>query len=177
MDFGNEEAQRFGQCDLVGDALLTGLDGKKFYRGVRTHNVVVNVGDLVRVTLDDDEVGYGQVLGIYDEDEEEGGEGEGVHAEVRWFITPDELDSKRQKVLGEALENELIETEDVDDIGAGAIAEVISVVQGPKSGGRSNGSNSGSSNSKKAKTAQVVGGGDNNEDATMPVYPCRYVFC
>jgi Cdc6-like AAA superfamily ATPase len=173
MDFGNEEAQRFGQCDLVGDALLTGLDGKKFYRGVRTHNVVVNVGDLVRVTLDDDEVGYGQVLGIYDEDEEEGGEGEGVHAEVRWFITPEELDSKRQKVLGETLENELIETEDVDDIGAGAIAEVISVVQGPKSGGRSNGSNSGSSNSKKAKTARV-GGGD-NEDAALPVYPCRYM--
>ena len=88
------DVQRFDECDLIGDVLLTGLDDKKFYEGVRTHNVVVKVGDLVRVALDDDDVGYGQVLAIYDEAFDEG---EGVHAEVRWFITPDELDTKEEE--------------------------------------------------------------------------------
>ena len=51
-----------------------------------------------------------------------------VMVEVKWFSTPEELDNKKRKVLGEELDNELIETDVVDDISAGAIVEVISVV-------------------------------------------------
>lgn len=152
------DVQRFDECHLIGDVLLTGLDGKKFYEGVRTHNVDVKVGNLVRVALDDDDVGYGQVLAIFDEAFDEG---EGVHAEVRWFISPDELDTKRRKILGDPLENELIETEVVDDIGAGAIAEVIAVVQGTAVSAKKH-------SSKKAKTVE-----ERNE--SKPTYPCRYL--
>ena len=149
-------SQVFIECDPLGPVLLTGLDGKKFYRGILTHNVEVNIGDNVRVTLEEGDVGYGQVLAIYDEADEE--DGEGVMVEVRWFSTPDELDNKKRKVLGEALENELIETDAVDDISAGAIVEVISVVGASSAAGSSD---------KKNKRAKTM-------DDSAPQFVCRY---
>ena len=45
-------SQVFIECDPIGPVLLTGLDGKKFYQGILTHNVEVKIGNNVRVTLE-----------------------------------------------------------------------------------------------------------------------------
>lgn len=126
-----ERAQEFGQCECLGPVVFTDLDGTKFYGGVRVHNVSVSVGDAVRVKLevgddgDEEEWGFCQVLAIYDDGDEVNGDG--VKVEARWYMTPDELDAKRKKTF-QALENELIESDSLDDIPAGSILELIRVV-------------------------------------------------
>ena len=125
-----ERAQEFGQCECLGPVVFTDLDGTKFYGGVKVHNVSVSVGDAVRVKLEvgddgDEEWGFCQVLAIYDDGDEVNGEG--VKVEARWYMTPDELDAKRKKTFT-ALENELIESDSLDDIPAGSILELIRVV-------------------------------------------------
>lgn len=144
--FENQQAyQEFGECDVDGNPLFIDIDGHKFYRGVKVHNIYVKIGDLVRVKLEagDDDAessvegcGFCQILAIYDDSDDINGEG--VHVEARWYMTPDELPAKRKKMFT-ALENELIESDLLDDIPAGSIAEHIKVIQVSEKG--SNASN------------------------------------
>ena len=132
--------QEFDECDYIGPVLFEDLDGRKFFSGARVHNMNVNVGDLVRVVLEDGEIGddkdmedsYGfcQVLAIYDEKDTEVRQSEGVHFEARWFSIPDELDAKRKKIFPDELPNELIETDVMDDIPIGSVSGHIQVLQG-----------------------------------------------
>ncbi len=120
--------QKFGECDPIGEPVFVDqVTGFKFYRGVKVHNLRVKVGDLVRIILeaddddDDSSFGFAQVLSIFetddgynakrsnhlksvdedngDEVEESEDEGEGMMAEVRWFLTPNDLAARRKKKL------------------------------------------------------------------------------
>ena len=145
--------QAFDECEYIGPAVFTDLDGRNFFGGARVHNMIVSIGDCVQVVLEggdedergvrvEEEFGFCQVLAIYDEDTMEGkssggsiganGEtkGEGVQIEARWFITPDELDAKRRKLYHDELLNELLETDILDDIPIGSVAEHIKIRQG-----------------------------------------------
>ena len=128
----HDQQQQFGTCEPEGAPHFVNIDGLKFYRGVKVHNVAVRVGDTVRVKLEGgdedggDESGFAQVLAIYDDGDEINGEG--VQVEARWYQTPDELPAKRKKLFT-ALDNELVESDLLDDIPAGSIVEHIKIVQ------------------------------------------------
>ena len=117
----------FVQCDFVGPSIFTELDGsKQFYSEVAVNGVHVKFGDIARVTLEGDNYddAFCQVLAIYDDL----GGGEGVFIEAKWFKRPQELNERQRKTLhqtlqknGDFLENELIETDILDDIPAGSI--------------------------------------------------------
>lgn len=131
FDSRHDQQQEFGECDVEGDPVFVDLDGTKFYGAVKVHNLCVKIGDAVRVKLesgdndDEDEPGFAQVLAIYDDDRVDG---EGVHIEVRWYMQPEELPAKRKKIFA-SLDNELIESDLLDDIPAGSIADHICIRQ------------------------------------------------
>jgi len=142
----HDNQQQFGSCETEGAPLFVNIDGLKFYRGVKVHNVTVRIGDTVRVKLEGDEEGgdesgFAQILAIYDDGDEVNGEG--VQVEARWYQTPDELPAKRKKLFT-ALDNELVESDLLDDIPAGSIVEHIKIVQ---AAGQSRGGSSSSSSS------------------------------
>ena len=140
-DFDDANQTDFGNCDFTADAIFTDLDNRKFYEGVRVHNIVVSIGDCVRVNLtdngmdNDDMVAFCQVLSIYDTDEmiTNNDNYEGAYIEARWFALPNELDQKRKKVFVDEFDNELIETCNLDDIPVGSIAEHVRILQAPTS--------------------------------------------
>jgi Cdc6-like AAA superfamily ATPase len=130
-----ERVQEFGECE-PGAIIFDDLDGRSFYDSCRVHNKLVNIGDLVQVALegDDDEndgdcFAYCQVLAMYDEKDQE--HGDGVKFEARWLVPINELDIKQQKMIPEKdrRDDELIETNVLDDIPIGSVTEHISVVQ------------------------------------------------
>ena len=117
----------FLQCDFVGPSIFTELDGsKQYYSEVAVNGIHVKFGDIARVTLEDNDYddAFCQVLAIYDDVKG----GEGVFIEAKWFKRPQELNERQRKTLqqtlqknGDFLENELIETDILDDIPAGSI--------------------------------------------------------
>lgn len=82
-----DEYEVMGECDpmeLVHEDEATGI---KYYCSVVVHNILIMIGHCVRVALHDGDVGYCQILAIYDDPDPE----EGVKVEARWFLSPDEL--------------------------------------------------------------------------------------
>lgn len=96
-----EEDEDMVPCDCIGALVFTDNDERKFYTAYTTCNLTVNLGDCVRILLQDDKseqsvnycptYGFGQVVAIYELQEE-------VSIEVRWFTTPDELNSYHRKM-------------------------------------------------------------------------------
>eukprot|EP00981_Chlorochromonas_danica_P005493 scaffold1110_cov182-Ochromonas_danica.AAC.20 len=62
---------------------------------------------------------FGQVLAVYEDDQNE------VFIEVRWFKELKDLVPRNRKVLHPSSDLELIESDELDDIPAGAVQEVI----------------------------------------------------
>ena len=96
----DEEGEEMIQCDCIGSLLFTDNDGRKFYTACTTLNLMVNLGDCVRIVLEDDSAkstsncashGFAQITAIYDLNDE-------VFIEVRWFMVPEELTSYHQKM-------------------------------------------------------------------------------
>ncbi len=162
--------QEFDECEYMSNSIFEDLDGRKFFTAVRVHNKIVTVGDLVRVVLegdDDDEESYAycQVLAIYDEKDEENGDG--VKFEARWFTSVDDLDAKQQKLVQyeyeddndndedkdyareKKKEKELIETDVFDDIPIGSVSDHIQIVQMPVASRNSSSGAGGNSNKRR----------------------------
>jgi Cdc6-like AAA superfamily ATPase len=164
-----ERVQEFDECEYVGPVVFEDMDGRKFFAGARVHNMVVSIGDLVRVVLeggdegaddgDGESLGFCQVLSIYDENDSENGEG--VHFEARWLIPPEELDQKKRKLLTSELPNELVETDVLDDIPIGSVSGHIRLV-GPTE----------SKSKTKALPASLAPEGKFNDEE---VFVCRYL--
>ena len=110
------------------------LNQLKFYIAYRTCRLKVSLGDCVRINLeiDDDELstknedsvtagdGYGQILSIFEDNNSE------MFIEVRWFLEKNEMNPSNLKKL-DLKDNELIESDNLDDIPAGSVAEVIEI--------------------------------------------------
>ena len=143
MDIDFERVQEFDECEYVGPMVFEDLDGRKFYAGARVHNITVSIGDIVRVVLeggyedetdidiithqDEESFAFCQVLAIYDQNENDAENGEGVKFEARWLYEPHELDQKKRKLLESMneLPNELIETDVLDDIPIGSVSDHV----------------------------------------------------
>ena len=104
MDIGGtkeDEDEDMIRCDCIGALVFTDNDERKFYTAYTTCNLTVNLGDGVRVLLQDDKAeqgifnnpsfGFGQVVAIYELQEE-------VFVELRWFITTEELTPYHRKM-------------------------------------------------------------------------------
>ena len=119
---------KFRECECVNE-VFTDIDGNKFYSGVVLGGVTVQLGSFVQVVLendddDDDEAyAYCQILAIYDDI----AKGEGVYVEARWFLEPFEVHDIRKKLNIEILDNELFESDGLDDIPAGSIKQLITI--------------------------------------------------
>jgi hypothetical protein len=94
----DDEESKMIPCDGVGGIIFTDNDEKKFYTAFSTCNLTVNLGECVRVNLEDDlsqegsfSFGFGQIVAIYEDKSEE------FFVEIRWFIVPDELSSFYKK--------------------------------------------------------------------------------
>ena len=91
-------------CDCIGAEVFKDNDERKFYSAYTTCNLTVNLGDCVRVSLENSNednttqnmnyspsFGFAQVVAIFELQEE-------VFIEVRWFMLPEELSSYHQKM-------------------------------------------------------------------------------
>ena len=146
------------ECDPLGEVFCD-LDGNKFYTSLKVKGLHVHIGSFVKVILecnDDnnnelDSYGYCQILSIYDKVSTESDQGV-VHIEVRWLLEPYEV--RRVKKIGiELSDDELLETDHLDDIPAGAICDIINISgYNNKSSSSSSSSNSNSSNSNSNST-------------------------
>lgn len=136
IDVSDMTTTDYIQCDPIGRPVHTDLNTKHhFYLECKINSIQVHVGDCVKVKLnsdddddhevlnDDDKVGFGQILAIYKQPDEE------VFAEIRWFWMKNELKPKLLKLYNtlNPVENELIATEELDDISIGAVSELINV--------------------------------------------------
>ena len=90
-------------CEGLGPIVFTDDEGRKFYTAYEMSNLVVRLGDCVRVNLEDDATtnaaelpstvcAFAQVLAIYVDTNEE------MFIEVRWFLQPHELSSYHRKM-------------------------------------------------------------------------------
>jgi hypothetical protein len=79
------------ECFGEGGIIHEDEEGKKFYTSFRAQDLVVRIGDCVRVQLEDDTYGYCQVLAIFED------QTEAVFMEVRWFKMKHELNIKSKK--------------------------------------------------------------------------------
>ena len=79
------------ECFGEGGIIHEDEEGRKFYGAFHTCNLVVRVGNCVRVQLEDDAYGYAQVLAIFEDPTEE------VLMEVRWFKMKHEITTKAKK--------------------------------------------------------------------------------
>lgn len=126
-------------CDPLGE-VFKDIYGNKFYTSLKIKGLYVALGSFVKVILESDDdldsYGYCQILAIYDKVVKESVNGitmeesdQGiVYIEVRWFLEPHEIG--RVKKMGiELFENELVETEHLDDIPAGSICDIINIIQ------------------------------------------------
>lgn len=88
------------ECNGIGDIAFTDADEKKYYHAYKTKDLIVLVGNCVRILLEDDSTAaadreiqaFGQVLAIYEDAAEE------MFIEVRWFHTELEVDKKAAKM-------------------------------------------------------------------------------
>lgn len=181
----DEEAdndEKFCDCDTNG-LVLEDVNGTKFYTSVTVNNLVVKLGDFVKVKLngkrssssssrndvddddDDDEV---------EEDDEDDvdrntsgycqvlaiydDKKEGVYVEVRWFNEPWEVYEKIKKLGIELLENELVECDRLDDIPAGVMVDHIQILDVP-------------ADPSQPLQPQLQG----KETPRQPIFVCRYM--
>lgn len=83
------------ECSCTGPAVFTDEEGKNFYLEYNLDDLTVKIGDCVRVKLDyevkGDDFAFGQVLAIYDDDDE-------AFVEVRWFAKERELSPQHRKM-------------------------------------------------------------------------------
>ena len=95
---GDEEVMV--QCEGLGPIVFSDADDRKFYAGFELSGLIVQVGDCVRVTLQDDKelnsnntlsCGFAQVLAVYVDSKEE------MFVEARWFLQPHELGKSQLK--------------------------------------------------------------------------------
>ena len=104
--------------------------GRKFFEAYNLQDLVVNIGDNVRIKLDADaqtaeDFAFAQVLAIYeDADDEE------LFIEVRWYKVKNDLTPAHRKKVA-VLENELFESDCLDDVPAGAVCERIEITDQP----------------------------------------------
>jgi hypothetical protein len=91
-----EEEEGVIQCDPIGDPVFTDLEGNKFYTELFVNNIIVRLGNSVRIKLEEDEDGhdtsFGQVLAIKHTKEDE------VFVEIRWLLRPKEVVARRKKM-------------------------------------------------------------------------------
>jgi len=105
--------------------VFTDIDNNKFFSSYVSANLSVTVGDCARLLLasrgkdGDEEFGYAQVLAIYEDAEQE------LFIEVRWFLDDldDFSDSKKESL--QLRPGELVESDQLDDVSAGAVCEII----------------------------------------------------
>jgi hypothetical protein len=83
------------ECNGVDTPVFVDIENKfKFYKGYRVGALLVNLGDCVKISLENNQVGYGQILAIYEDKYEE------MFIENRWFQEVDDLkDLKDAKAL------------------------------------------------------------------------------
>jgi hypothetical protein len=119
------------ECDPLGEVFCD-LDGNKFYTSLKVNGLHVHIGSFVKVILECndnnnelDSYGYCQILSIYDKVSTDSDQGV-VYIEVRWLLEPYEV--RRVKKIGiELSDDELLETDHLDDIPAGAICDIINI--------------------------------------------------
>jgi hypothetical protein len=110
-------------CDGIGNPVFTDNDNKKFFASYVSANLSVNVGDCARLqteSADDEnqEFNYAQVLAIYEDANEE------MFVEVRWFLDEYSLPDKKKELM-KLQPNELVESDQLDDVSAGAVCEIV----------------------------------------------------
>jgi hypothetical protein len=83
------------ECHGVDTPVYVDIENKlKFYKGYKVGSLLVNLGDCVKISLENNQFGYGQVLAIYEDKYEE------MFIENRWFQEVDDLkDLKDAKSL------------------------------------------------------------------------------
>lgn len=117
--------QQMIECNGVGEPVYVDTEeNKRFYESYRTLDLIVTIGDNVRIALeggtDGEDFGFGQILAIYVDIEEE------VFVEVRWYKSKNDLTPQHRKRLA-ILENEIFESDILDDVPAGSVCELIQV--------------------------------------------------
>lgn len=98
----NEDISRLChiECSGIGDVVFTDSDAKKYFHAYKTKDLVVLIGNCVRILLEDDSTAtadteiqaFGQVLAIFEDAAEE------MFIEVRWFHTELDVDKKAAKM-------------------------------------------------------------------------------
>ena len=158
-NYGNEfdDTNMINAEGLGEPVFIDQLNQLKFFTAYRTCRLKVSLGDCVRINLevDDDEVidnnnnnydstndGYAQVLSIFEDKNSE------MFIEVRWFLQKSEIISSNNYNNMKKLElkdNELVETDSLDDIPAGSVAEIIEIKEfNSKQSKNNNNNNNGS---------------------------------
>lgn len=72
-------------CEGIGDPVFVDKEMTKFYTAFKTDWLYVTIGDCVRINLANNGTGFGQVLAIFEDAEEE------MFIEVRWFVGYNEV--------------------------------------------------------------------------------------
>jgi hypothetical protein len=67
-----ESDELFGECDPIGEPVFQDLEGRKYFGGVVVHNLVVKIGDCVRVLLESEDDNGGGFIGGGGGDDEAG---------------------------------------------------------------------------------------------------------
>jgi len=84
------------ECNGIGDVVFIDCNDNKFFHAYKTKDLVVLLGNCVRIQLEDDSMqanrAFGQVLAIYEDDAEE------MFIEIRWFHTELDVDKKAVKM-------------------------------------------------------------------------------
>ena len=125
------------ECDPVGEPVYVDATAKRmFYYGVIVKDNSIKLGDCVKIkiadeadelekNLDDnvDNCSVGQILAIYDDQKL------GMMVEVRWFHETHEVSeilgkSKRKRLETDFLDDEIIESELLDDVPAVSLKQL-----------------------------------------------------
>lgn len=138
IDFDEDENENFIEADPIEPSVFQDNDNNKFFLSYRTGDLEVNLYDCVKVNLESEEdqdsdtnsnysdieeqYGFGQVTAIFTDVNDM------LYIEIRWFELPEDLpDIKNILRTAPKIANELVETEYVDIINAGAVCEIIKV--------------------------------------------------
>ena len=143
------------ECDGLGDPVVEDFSGKTFFNGLVNHASGMRVyrGESVKVHLNEadssgDLYAYGQVTAIFtqkargrhqgqgqgqgplEDETEEKVELDDMLVEIRWLAKPKELSSAvcNQLKSYSISENELFESDKLDDIESGAIVEKVELL-------------------------------------------------
>jgi hypothetical protein len=96
MQTRTEEEEQI-ECSGLDEPIFTDQEGNKFFTGYSASDLVVRLGDCVRVKLEDDDLAheeafaFAQVLAIYEDSSQL------LYIEVRWFNLPSEITAAHRK--------------------------------------------------------------------------------